>query len=175
MNLTILSISYENAPIECLEKVTSNKDEVTHYLNTLMGGPFFNEMVVISTCNRAEWVFTSPEPIKARSVLIDCIQSKSNISATILDNMSVTYQGNSALIHLFELAAGLKSMVLGENEILSQIKSSYSFCMEFGSTSGTLNKVFQMVIATGKDIRSKTNMSKGEHTRLVQLRLKQLN
>ena len=47
-------------------KSNVKQDEVTHYLNTLMGGPFFNEMVVISTCNRAEWVFASPEPIKAR-------------------------------------------------------------------------------------------------------------
>ena len=67
--------------------------------------------------------------------------------------MSVTYQ-EICLIHLFELAAGLKSMVLGENEILSQIKSSYSFAWSLDQHR-VLNKVFQMVIATEKTFEAK--------------------
>jgi glutamyl-tRNA reductase len=164
MNLTVFSISYESASIDCLEKVSANKDEVTHYLNTLMGGVFFNELVVISTCNRTEWVFISVDSKKATSVLIDCIKLKTNISTSILNKISVTYEDDAALIHLFELAAGLKSMVLGESEILSQIKMSHSFCMEFGSTSALLNKLFQMVVALGKEVRTKTKISAGAHS-----------
>ena len=125
---------------------------------------FFTEMVIISTCNRVEWVFLSPEPTKALSVLMDCIKTKTNISRSIIQNVGTVYNDDEALAHLFELTAGLKSMVLGENEILAQIKESHSFCLEFGTTGPKLNKIFQSMIATGKQVRATTNISKGAHS-----------
>jgi len=164
MGLTVFSIDYQSAHFQLLEKLTANKDDQTFYLTSLMNGIFFTEMVIISTCNRVEWVFLSPEPTKALSVLMDCIKTKTNISTSIIQNVGTVYNNDEALSHLFELTAGLKSMVLGENEILAQIKESHSFCLEFGTTGPRLNKIFQSMIAAGKQVRATTNISKGAHS-----------
>ncbi len=164
MNLTVININYLNAPIDILEKCSCNKDDITDYLSSTVGSLFFQEMVIISTCNRTEWVFVSPEPKKAINVLMSKIKEKTNISESILRKHMLFYQDFEAMSHLFQVVCGLKSMVLGENEILTQIKESYATCMEFGATQAYLNKLFQLLIATGKEARSITNISKGAHS-----------
>ncbi|MBL6722796.1 MAG: glutamyl-tRNA reductase [Candidatus Margulisbacteria bacterium] len=164
MVLAVFSIHYQSADIRLLEKVSANKDDMTFYLNGLLGELFFNEMTIISTCNRTEWVFVTPDPKKAVDMLVRTIKTKTHISCSVLHKIGELHIGPDALTHLFELASGLKSMVLGENEILSQIKFGHSFCMEFGATGALLNKIFQSIIATGKLVRSSTNISKGAHS-----------
>ena len=134
MVLAVFSIHYQSADIRFLEKVSANKDDMTFYLNGLLGELFFNEMTIISTCNRTEWVFVTPDPKKAVDMLVRTIKTKSHISCSVLHKIGELHIGPDALTHLFELASGLKSMVLGENEILSQIKFGHSFCMEFGAS-----------------------------------------
>ncbi len=162
--IVVLSIDFKTAPIALLEKVSCNKDDMTHYLSTLLGTLFFDEMVIISTCNRTEWVFTSPHPQKAVSILHQKIHALTGIATSILSTITTLYHHNSALRHLHELACGLKSMVIGESEILTQIKQGHAFCMEFGATRAHLNKVFQSIIATGKEARTKTQISAGAHS-----------
>ncbi len=164
MNLTVISVNYLNAPIEILEKCSSNKDDITDFLSGTIGTIFFQEMVVISTCNRTEWVFVSPDPKKAIDLLISRIKDKTNISESILVKNMTVFQDFDAMSHLFQVVCGLKSMVLGENEILTQVKESYATSMEFGATSAYLNKLFQLLIATGKEVRSTTQISKGAHS-----------
>jgi len=164
MNSVVLSIDYQSAPMSLLEKVASNKDDKTHYLTTLLDTMFFNEMVIISTCNRSEWVFTSPDYRKALAVLFQCIKDRTGISESVIRRISNIYVHNVAIQHLFEVTCGLKSMVIGENEILTQVKNGHSFCMEFGATGSELNKLFQTVVATGKNVRTNTKISSGAHS-----------
>ena len=98
MALTVFSIDYQSAHFQLLEKLTANKDDQTFYLTNLMNGIFFTEMVIISTCNRVEWVFLSPEPTKALSVLMDCIKTKTNISRSIIQNVGTVYNDDEALL-----------------------------------------------------------------------------
>ena len=164
MNITVLSINYLNAPIEVLEACSCNKDDITTYLSETIGTIFFDEMVIVSTCNRTEWVFISPEPLKATNVLLSKIKEKTNISESIIKKHCTIYSELAAMSHLFQVVCGLKSMVLGENEILTQVKESYSVCREFGATSAYLNKFFQLMISTGKEVRTVTKISKGAHS-----------
>ncbi len=164
MRLTVVSINFSKTPIEILEKCSCNQDDITTYLSSTVNTLFFEEMVIISTCNRTEWAFISPDPNKAIDMLFKRIKEKTNISPTILKKHATIYQNTAAITHLFELSCGLKSMVLGENEILSQLKENYRMCMEFGATNAYLNKLFQLLIATGKEVRSVTNISKGAHS-----------
>ena len=69
MNLSVISVNYTNTPIAILERCSCNKDDVTAYLSETIGTLFFNEMVIISTCNRTEWVFISPDSAKAVELL----------------------------------------------------------------------------------------------------------
>lgn len=164
MNITVISINYLNAPIEILEACSCNKDDITAYLSETIGTMFFDEMVIVSTCNRTEWVFISPEPNKATDILITKIKERANVSESIIREHSSIYQQLDAMSHLLQVVCGLKSMVLGENEILTQVKDNYSICREFGATSAYLNKFFQLMISTGKEVRSVTNISRGAHS-----------
>ncbi len=164
MKLSAISINYTNAPIEILEKCACNKDTITSYLSELISTIFFDEMVIISTCNRTEWVFVAPDPEKAMNMLFNQIKKTTHISESILRKHAEIYHDLDAMSHLFQVVSGLKSMVLGENEILSQVKESYAVCMEFGATAAYLNKFFQLLIATGKEVRTVTNISKGAHS-----------
>lgn len=164
MNLTVVSMNYTIAPIEILEKCACNKDGITYYLSATMGTIFFDEMVIVSTCNRTEWVFISPDSKKSLDFLFEKIKEKSYVSRSILEQHTEVLHGVDAMVHLFQVVCGLKSMVVGEHEILAQIKDHYAACMEFGATSAYLNKLFQLLIATGKDVRTVTNISKGAHS-----------
>ena len=164
MNLSVVSVNYTISPIEILEKCACNKDVVTAYLSSLLGTMFFSEMVIISTCNRTEWVIMTPDAPKALDVLYSKIQEKSNVAISILKAHSQVFYGIDAMTHLFQVTCGLKSMVLGENEILTQVKNSFAMCQEFGATSAYLNKFFQLLVATGKEVRTVTNISKGAHS-----------
>ena len=164
MNLTTVSLNYTTAPIEILEKCSCNKDDITAYLSETIGSIFFDEMFIVSTCNRTEWVFVSTDPEKSVDVLFSKIKDRTNISRSILERHAVVMHHMDALSHLFQVVCGLKSMVLGENEILTQIKDNYAMCMEFGATSAYLNKLFQLLIATGKEVRTVTQISKGAHS-----------
>jgi glutamyl-tRNA reductase len=157
-------MNYTNAPIDILEQCACNKDDVTSYLSETIGSMFFDEMVIVSTCNRTEWVFISSAPQKSVDLLLTKIKDQTHVSKTILERHTTVLHGFDALAHLFQVVCGLKSMVLGENEILTQIKDHYATCMEFGATSAYLNKLFQLLIATGKDVRTATNISKGAHS-----------
>lgn len=164
MNITVVSMNYTNAPIEILEKCSCNKDDLTYYLSATMGTIFFDEMVIVSTCNRTEWVFISADSTKSVDLLLTKIKEKTHVSKTILERHATVLHGFDAMAHLFQVVCGLKSMVLGENEILTQVKDNYAMCMEFGATSAYLNKLFQLLIATGKEVRTVTNISKGAHS-----------
>ncbi len=165
MPINLISFNYKHVPMEELEQLCCDKDGQTHYLSKLVPSIFFEEMVIVSTCNRIEWTFVCKNSEKAIDVLLNEIAEYSGLKKRRLKSMMTVVSGTEPVLrHLFELVSGLKSMVLGENEILGQIKDQYSFCYEFGATKSLLNKSFQMVIALGKDVRSKTGISKGAHS-----------
>jgi glutamyl-tRNA reductase len=164
MNVVLVGFDYSTTPIEVLEACSCNKDDITYYLSKLVTSIFFNEMVIVSTCNRTEWVFCAADEAKALDILLQTIHLKTNVALSILKQHVRISRSREAVQHLFQVSCGLKSMVLGENEILAQIKLHYSMCMEFGATGSVLNKVFQSAIATGKDVRDVTQISKGAHS-----------
>ena len=93
--------------------------------------------------------FISPDSDKAVEIMFEKIKEKSNVSCSILKSIQV-YHSFDAMSHLFQVVCGLKSMVIGENEILTQVKDAYAISKEFGATAGYLNKFFQLLISTGK-------------------------
>jgi len=161
VNIYSFGVDFKTAPIEILEACSCKKDDITYYLSNLVTSIFFDEMVIISTCNRTEWVFTCTEKNKAMDMLLQIIVKKTNISASILKKYIIIRDNEELIDHLMKTASGLNSMVIGENEILAQIKENYAFCMEFGATSAILNKLFQLVISTGKEVRSVTKIASG--------------
>ena len=143
-----LGISYKNAPVSVREKFSLDEKKCSEIRRGL--GP----AVVLCTCNRTEIYFTSAAVGDAAALL-------SGISGTdSIPEYLRTYEGESALRHLFRVACGIDSMILGEDEILRQVKSAYSEAAVNGSTDFELNTAFQAAMTCAKRIKTETALSK---------------
>ncbi len=115
------------------------------------------EYVLLKTCNRIELYIGSENAEEdAKSLLKELIDSN------IRYEKGITYTGKEAIKHAFYVAAGLDSIVLGENEILGQVKSAYTDCINGGKAGTRLEKLFRNVVKTGKKIRTDTKINEGK-------------
>lgn len=187
MDLILLGINHRSADLKTRERFTLTKKRINElylllgihpHIFTLMErkyavapsplvgegrGEGYNsaiqELLLLSTCNRTEIyaVTNSPEKIK------ELLSVKLNI--TIPEEKYFYFLRNKNTVkHLFRVSAGLDSQILGENEILGQIKKAYYLAMQSGATGRYFNKLFQRVIAVGKMVRGKTKISEGNIT-----------
>lgn len=152
MNLQIYGINYKSADIFIREKYYLNSDKADSVLlkfRELSLSP----LVIISTCNRTEFYFTGKESDKL-SVL------EKNIGYAV-DKYFRKTENLSAVRHLFRVAGGLESQMLGESEILSQVKNAYYKSLNIGTTDKFFNVLFNRALKVAKDIRRTTGISAG--------------
>ena len=155
MHLKILGLNHRTAPIEVREKFSIGKDAMRRGLENLDGYDGLNEAVVLSTCNRTEiYTVTADDcDASARQFLNDLI------GEVVDENFLYEFTGETCAEHLFAVASGLDSLVLGEGQILSQVKEAYSIAKSAEATSTILNTLFHRAIATGKAVRTDTRIA----------------
>ena len=156
MHLKILGLNYKTAPIEIREKFSVSKDSIRRGLENLDEYEYegLNEAVILSTCNRTEiYAVTSN----------DCEGSVKNFFTDLIggnvENFLYEYEGENCARHLFEVAASLDSLILGEGQILSQVKDAYTTAKNIGATNTILNTLFHRAIAVGKNVRTETKIA----------------
>ena len=154
MAFNILGINHKTAPVALREKIAFNEDRLVAALRTLRLESGIAEVVILSTCNRTE-VYWSGSASGA-----DLSQWLERHHGNNLDLASSLYvhQEQRAVEHAFSVASGLDSMVLGEAQILGQLKDAYRVAQETGSTGPTLNKLFQAAFSAAKRVRSETQI-----------------
>jgi glutamyl-tRNA reductase len=154
MAFNILGINHKTAPVALREKVAFNEDRLVAALRTLRLESGIAEVVILSTCNRTE-VYWSGSASGA-----DLSQWLERHHGNNLDLASSLYvhQEQRAIEHAFSVASGLDSMVLGEAQILGQLKDAYRVAQETGSTGPTLNKLFQAAFSAATRVRSQTQI-----------------
>ena len=155
MNYKLFGINFKIADLNIRSKYSYTKKRISEFLIEL--SKYFSELVIISTCNRTELYLLS----KINNLeILKIIKEKLNIQ----DN-DIKYfyfiEGIDVIIHLFRLASGIESQIVGENEILHQVKESYLLSKELGLTGNNFNRLFQKAIEVGKLVRTKTDISKG--------------
>jgi len=154
MAFNILGINHKTAPVALREKVAFGEDRLVAALRTLRQESGVAEVVILSTCNRTElyWAGSASGA--------DLSQWLERHHGNNLDLASSLYihQESRAVEHAFSVASGLDSMVLGEPQILGQLKDAYRVAQEAGSTGPTLNKVFQAAFSAAKRVRSETRI-----------------
>lgn len=160
MGLVITGVSHKTAPIELRERLAVPKDQLGAALDRLRSDPNIREAVVLSTCNRLE-VYARPESDRAHT-----LASLGRFFEELYPNVSLSKSlyhrvGLEAVRHLFAVSAGLDSLVIGETEVLGQVKSAYAFAQGHGSTGKVTNVLFQRAMFVGKHVRNKTNISEG--------------
>jgi glutamyl-tRNA reductase len=158
----VVGLSHKSAPVHIREKFSLNKDEYTDLSSTILKNKNIGELVIISTCNRTELYFTAEECCSPGAFHILFHYLKSHIDDD--DGFrSHFYQleTTKAVDHLFRVVSGLDSMVLGEYQIVSQVKEAINHAEEIGSAGKILTRLFHKALETGKQVRTKTAMSTG--------------
>lgn len=161
MNIVIIGLSHHLSPVELREEYAFDAATIPEALKLLRESGMANEAVILSTCNRVEiYAATAVEPSQA-FVDLQKFFLKGHASSTISSDKLYTFAEPHSLHHLFKVACGLDSMVLGETEILGQLKQAYALAQTNGHTGARLNKAFQRAFNVAKHIRTHTNIQRG--------------
>ncbi len=159
MSLLVVGLNHQTAPVEVRERLAFSGDRLPEALGSVKALPGLSETVLLSTCNRTE-VYSRAETAEGmRAALTPWLQAFS--PATPLGQHLYLHENQRAVEHLFRVAAGLDSMVVGEQEILSQVKNAYLAAQAAGSTGKLLNVFFQRSLYVGKRVRTETGLSTG--------------
>jgi len=160
MPLFTIGISHHTAPIEIREKVAIARSDYSDRVRELCALPGIEEVVVLSTCNRTEIYCLSTEAGKLK--LVDWVHRINDIPAGDLDRHFYHHQGEDAARHLIRVASGLDSLVLGETQILGQLKDAWQQAHDAGSLGKVLDRLFQHTFNAAKTIRTNSGIS--DHT-----------
>ncbi len=164
MNIGCLQIDFKFADLSDIESVYIPKSMWPSFAKQVQEDSPLMEMVILATCNRFEIYFVAQDHAQACDWIIQTIGNLKELDPNHVKTKMRFLHGNAALQHLFRVAAGMESMVFGEDEILSQIKSAYTDFQTLGLTKALLNKVFQTAIAAGKRARHETEISRGAYS-----------
>jgi glutamyl-tRNA reductase len=155
--IAILSVNHQLAPVEVREKVAFVPDKLTQALNNLHHIDGIDACIILSTCNRVE-IYVSSEHKNLKEVLSDYLAKIHNIKRDTIDSYLNYFEGNEALTHLCNVATGLDSLVLGEPQILGQLKEAYHIAKEAKTLNKLLEKLFQHAFSTAKKVRTDTQI-----------------
>jgi glutamyl-tRNA reductase len=179
VNVVVIGLSHHSSPVELRERFAFAETKIPAALKSLLNLGFA-EAVILSTCNRVEiYAATALEPGEVYAELKKFLIQSSGLGVgrdRVLDcdssqvhRQDVSFSGDElyalaepqSLQHLFQVACGLDSMVLGETEILGQLKEAYALAQQHGHTGARLNKAFQRAFHVAKHVRTHTSIQRG--------------
>jgi glutamyl-tRNA reductase len=154
MSLYTLGLNHQTAPLDVREQVAFSPDALGHALRDLLGRPKVREAAILSTCNRTELYVhgTEPQPV------VHWLEDFHRVPKDSLRPYIYTLPREKAVTHAFRVASGLDSMVLGEPQILGQMKQAVRHAESAGSLGLVLNRLFQRTFAVAKDVRTHTDI-----------------
>ncbi len=156
----IVGLNHRSAPIEVRESVAFEKSQVTEALGRLRHLSTVRESVILSTCNRVEVVAAAPETHHAVEAVTSFLNEQRPFSNDGgLERHLYNYRGAEAVRHLFRVAASLDSMVVGEPQILGQLKDYYGVAQEAGTVGTVLHRLFHRSFFVAKRVRSETRIA----------------
>lgn len=157
MQLVVLGLNYKTVPVAVREQFSISADSARSGLQHLDEQEGIQEAVVLSTCNRTE-IYAVLEDASAKQTLKDFFLTLSG-NGDAKEEYFFYYEGRDCVLHLFNVASGLDSMVIGESQILNQIKTAYTMALAEKATKTILNTLFHRAITTGKRVRTETRIS----------------
>jgi glutamyl-tRNA reductase len=157
--LLVLGVSFRTAPLALRERLAVAEDQVVHDLQALMRSAGLKEGVLLSTCNRVELVGTADVPEHAVQATLAYFNAR--VAPEQVDASVYRHLGRDAARHLFRVAAGLDSMVLGEPQILGQVKAAFSTAQMAGTIGAFLGRSFERGFGVAKRIRTETGLAAG--------------
>jgi glutamyl-tRNA reductase len=160
IRVALIGCNHRTAPLDLRERVAFTSEQALDAAEELRRRGILEEAVVLSTCNRSELYGVPPAADSAvTEEMEEFITTYHRIPRSELDGRLYRWEGTAAVRHLFRVAAGLDSMLLGEAEILGQLRTAYGAALDHGSTGPVLNRAFQGALEVGKRVRAETEVS----------------
>ena len=159
MEIVLVGLNHRTAPVEVRERVSFTAEQARRAAEELRARGILEETLVLSTCNRSEVYGVPPESSHECAPGLSTFLSEfHSVRADILSVSLYHHYDQEAVRHLFRVSAGLDSMMLGEAEILGQVREAYRFAHEQGATGPVLNRLFQGALEVGKRVRTETEL-----------------
>ncbi|MCY2925164.1 MAG: glutamyl-tRNA reductase [Planctomycetota bacterium] len=161
MELFVIGISHRTAPVEVREKVALPGALSRQLLRTMHAEKTFEEVLVIDTCNRTEFYFVPHNDRDGLPYILDHVARAKGVPVDVAPSLFYRHRGADAIKHLFSVAAGLDSQIVGENEIFGQLKTGYRVALEERTAKFLLNKLMHRAFRVGKRVRTETQLGYG--------------
>ncbi len=158
MTLLALGINHKTAPVSLRERVTFSPDQLEQALNSLLAQPLVQGGVVLSTCNRTELYLSVEQQENLQEQLVAWLCDYHKLSVDEVRKSLYWHHDNDAVSHLMRVASGLDSLVLGEPQILGQVKKAFADSQRGHSLSSELERMFQKSFSVAKRVRTETEI-----------------
>ena len=161
MHLFLLGVSHRTAPVDLRERLDFSSRDLSAAAEAIAARSSMSESVVLSTCNRSEIYVASNDPAVAREELITFLSDYHHVPSDAFQPHLFALENSAAVAHLFRVAAGLDSLVVGEPQILGQVKDAYQIAAGKHCVGPVLSNVFRWSFGVGKRVRSETALGEG--------------
>jgi len=158
--LLALGVSHKTAPVALRERLALPEGRASGFLAELVSHDAVREAVAISTCNRTELYMITGDPVEAESAALGALARQAEMRPTELLGRLYALRDEEAVRHLFAVAGGLDSMIVGEAEVQGQVKRAYELALVEGVTGPISNRLFRDALAAGKRVRTETGISR---------------
>ncbi len=161
MSILVVGLSHRTAPVEVRDGVAIAAQDFRVVLKRMSNLPGVSECAMISTCNRTEVHLVAEDPDVARDGAVGVLCDLSQQAPDVIRRHLFVYQDMEAVRHLFEVASGLDSMIMGEPQIAGQVKDAGALAMEIGSSKTVVNRLFRSAVEASKRARTETEIGVG--------------
>ncbi|MGB3495708.1 MAG: glutamyl-tRNA reductase [Elainellaceae cyanobacterium] len=161
MNIAVVGLSHKTAPVEIREKLSIPETQIDEAIAKLTSYPHIEEVAILSTCNRLELYAVTTETEHGIREISQFLADQGRVVLQDLRPYLFTLLHHDAVMHLMRVSAGLDSLVLGEGQILSQVKQTHKLGQQHNGISRTLNRLFKQAITAGKRVRTETSIGTG--------------
>ncbi len=161
MHYLVVSFSHKNSDIVTREKLALSDEQRRNFVaHEILTKDSINEVIILSTCNRVEIIASSKDPFRSTEAILEILADTSGLSIEELEGRADVYEDNGAVHHIFSVASGLDSLVVGETQIAGQLKDAYKEAYEKGWCAQKLGRVMHYAFKCAKEVRSSTDISK---------------
>ncbi|BAY61358.1 shikimate/quinate 5-dehydrogenase [Calothrix brevissima NIES-22] len=161
MNIAVVGLSHKTAPVEIREKLSIPEPQTENAIAQLTSYPHIDEVAILSTCNRLEIYIVTGETEHGIREVTQFLAEYSKLPVTSLRQHLFMLLHDDAVMHMMRVAAGLDSLVLGEGQILAQVKNTHKLGQQYNGIKTILNRLFKQALTAGKRVRTETSIGTG--------------
>ncbi|MEH2374354.1 glutamyl-tRNA reductase [Nostoc sp.] len=161
MNIAVVGLSHKTAPVEVREKLSIPEPQIESAIAQLASYPHIDEVAILSTCNRLEIYIVTSETDQGIREITQFLAEYSKLPVISLRQHLFMLLHDDAVMHVMRVAGGLDSLVLGEGQILAQVKTTHKLGQQYNGIKTILNRLFKQALTAGKRVRTETSIGTG--------------